>query len=32
MTRNIRNLALIFMFSEALLAIGVFVAHEMHHL
>lgn len=32
MMQNMKNLALIFMFSEILLAVGVLVAHEMHHL
>ncbi len=32
MMQNMKNLALIFMFSEVLLAIGIFVAYSMHSL
>lgn len=32
MMQNMKNLALIFMFSEVLLAIGVLVAYQMHRL
>ncbi len=32
MMQNMKNLALIFMFSEVILAVSLLVAYEMHHL